>query len=164
MLLAFYFISCHCVSIMCRCILYWVNSVLGLFGVCVLFGGAFDVEGSCSASPLMFIFSLIVCFTVAYVTAGAGGVGKFNFVVEQAVATSSGYAASGLASLRVAAISHAISVAAIGVLYSPATCGELWAIHVFTNVAFSAASKMLADAEAALGGAEALVLVALPAS
>ena len=69
-----WFICCHCDSITCLCILYWVNSVLGMFGTCELFGGVSLVNGSCCASPLMSIFSLVVFSTVAHVAAGAGGV------------------------------------------------------------------------------------------
>ncbi len=57
----------------------------------------------------------------------------------------------------------AVSVAAGGESYSTATCGDLWAILDLTNGAFSAASTMSADVEAAFGGAEALGLVAVPA-
>ena len=128
----------------------------------MLFGGAFVVEGSCSASPLILVFSLIVFFTAAHVTAGAGGVGKFKSAAEHAVATLSGYAAIGLAALRVVAIASAVSVAAGGESCSPATCGEFWAFYVLTNVVFSAASLMSADAGAALGEAEALGLVVVP--
>jgi len=136
----FFPLCCDCVSITCRCILYWVNSMLGLFGACEFFGGVSVVEGSYSASPLIFVFSLVVFFTAAHVTAGAGGVGTLNSVVEQAIAASSGYTASGLASLRVAAVALAVSVAVGGESYSPTTCGGLWAILVLTNVAFSNAS------------------------
>jgi hypothetical protein len=59
----------------------------------------------------------------------------------------------------VAAIASAVLLAAGGETSSPATCGELWATHVFVNVAFSVASAMSTDADATLGGAEALVLV-----
>ena len=97
-------------------------------------------------------------------TAGAGGVGTIKSVAEQAVAASSGYAANGLASLRVAAVAPAVSVAADGESYSTATCGELLAIHVLSNDAFSAASTISAEAEAALGEAESLGLVAVPAA
>ena len=85
-----------------------------------------------------------------------------SFVFSRAVATSSGYGASGLDSLRVAAVTPAAWVAAGGESYYPPTCVELWAIHVLTNFSFSAASAMSADAEAALGGAEALGVVAVP--
>ena len=136
--------------------------MLALFGACELLGDAYVVGGSYSVSPLKSVFSLVVIFTAAHVTACAGGVGKVNFVAEPAVATSSGYATSGLASLRVATDAPAVSVAAGGESYSPATCGELWAVSVLTNADFSAASAMSADAEPALGGAEALGLVAVP--
>ena len=110
----------------------------------------------------MSIFSLAVFFTAAHVAAGAGGVGTIKSVEEKAVAPSSMYVANGFASLRVAAIAPAVLVAAGGETYSPATCGELWATLVFVNVAFIGASAMSAVADAAVGGAEALVLVVVP--
>ena len=67
---------------MCRYILYWGNSVLGLFGTCELFGDVSIVEGSCSTSALMCIFSLVVFFTVAHDAADAGGIGTIKFVAE----------------------------------------------------------------------------------
>ncbi len=104
-------------------------------------------------------------FTAAHVTACAGGIGAVKSVTEHAVATSPGYVASGLASLRVlAAVAPAVSVAAGGESYSTATDGELWAIPVLSVDAFSAAFAMSADAGAALGGAEALGLAAVPAT
>jgi len=90
--------------------LYWFNSVLGLFGACELFRGAFVFICSCFASPLLFVFSLVVFFTAAHVTAGADGVGAIKSVAVQAVAASSGYAASGLASLRLVAVAPACIV------------------------------------------------------
>ena len=136
--------------------------MLGLFRAWELLGGVSIVEGSCSASPLLFIFSLVVFFAVAHVAVGADGVGTITSVAEQAVATLSGYATVVFAFLRAATIAPAVSIAAAGVSYSPATCGELWAVSVLTNADFSAASAMSADAEPALGGAEALGLVAVP--
>ena len=58
-----------------------------------------------------------------------------------------------------AAISPAVSVAADGEACSPATCGKLWVTLVFAYADFSRASAMSADANAVLGGADALVLV-----
>ena len=55
-------------------------------------------------------------------------------------------------------------VSAGGESHSTAIGGELWAIHVLSVDAFSTASAMSADAGAALGGAEALGLVAMPAA
>jgi hypothetical protein len=136
--------------------------VLALFGACELLGDAYVVGGSYSVSPLKSVFSLVVIFTAAHVTAGAGGVGTIKSVAEHAVAASSRYTASGLASSRVVSIAPPASVAAGGESYSTTTCGKLWAIHVLPSDAFSAASTMSADAEAALGGAEALGLVAMP--
>ncbi len=81
-------------------------------------------------------------FTAAHVTTGAGGVGAVKSVAEQTVASSPGYFANGLASLRVASIAPAVSVAAGGKSYSTATSRELWAIHVLSVDAFSAASRM----------------------
>ena len=57
-----------------------------------------------------------------------------------------------------------VSVVACGESNSTATCRELWAIHVLSVDAFSAASAMSTNAGAALGGAEALGLVAMPAA
>ena len=133
-----------------------------MFGACELFWGFSIVESSCSASPLLSIFSL-VCFTAAHVAAGAGGVGTVKSVEEKAVAPSSVYVAKGFSSLWVAAMPSAVSLAAGGETSSPVTCGELWATLAFVNVAFSGAAAMSADANAALGGAEALVLVVVPA-
>ena len=142
--------------------LYWVNSVMGMFGACDLFWGVSIVEGSCSASPLLSIFSLVVFFTAAHVAAGAGGFGTVKSVEEKAVVASSVYVANGFSSLWAATITSAVSLAAGGETSSPATCGELWATLVFVNVAFSGAAAMSTDADAALGGAEAMVLVVVP--
>ena len=90
-------ICCHCVSIMCLCIWYWVSSVLGVFGAYELFGGVSIVDGSCSASSLLHILSLVVFCTAANVAAGAGGVGTLKSVKEKAVAPSSVYVANGFA-------------------------------------------------------------------
>ena len=133
--------------------------MLEMFGACELFWGVSIVEVSCHAYPLLSMFSLVVFFTDAHVAAGAGGVGTVKSVEEKAVAPSSVDVANGFASLRVATIAPAVSVAAGGETYSPVTCGELWATPIFVNVAFSKASTMSAEADAALGGAEALVLV-----
>ncbi len=68
--------------------------------------------------------------------AGAGEVGTIKSVAVQAVAASSEYATTGLASLRVATIAPAISAAAVSMPYSLATCRELLATRVSTNVVF----------------------------
>ena len=85
-------------------------------------------------------------------------------MAEQANASSPRYVAIGLASLRVAGIATAVSVAAGGESYSTATSGELWAILVLSVDAFLAASAMSAAAGAALRGAEALGLATVPAA
>ncbi len=133
---------------MCRCILYWDNYVLGMFGACELVGGVSIVKGSCCASPLLYLFSLVAFFTSAHVAAGAGGVGTIKSVAEQAVVVWSEYATSGSASLRVAAIAPVVSVAVDDMSYSLATCGELWETHIFTIVVLSVASAMSANEEA----------------
>ena len=122
--------------------------MLGLFGACEFFGGVSVVEGSYSASPLIFVFSLVVFFTAAHVTAGAGGIRAVKSVAYQAVAASPGYVANVLASLRVAADAPSVSVAAGGDSYSTDTSGELWAILVLFVDDFSVTSAMSADAGA----------------
>ncbi len=61
------------------------------------------------------------------------------------------------------AAAPAVLVAAGGESNSTATGGELWAILVLSVDAFSAALAMSANAGAALDGAEALGLAAIPA-
>jgi hypothetical protein len=53
--------------------LYWFNSVSGLFGVFELFRGAFVYVCSWSASPLLSVVFLVVFFTVAPVVSVAAG-------------------------------------------------------------------------------------------
>ena len=73
----------------------WFDSMSGLFGVFELFRGASVFVCSCSAGPLLSVFSLVVFFTDSLVTVDAGGIGPIESVAEHAVAASPGYFVSG---------------------------------------------------------------------
>jgi len=72
-LCCFFIFCCHSVSITCQWMLYWFNSVSGLFGVFELFRGASFFVCSWYASPLLSDVFLLVFFTAAPVVSVAAG-------------------------------------------------------------------------------------------